>query len=168
MKRFHPWLGLLSAALVLATPTSAQQNAIDVKVVSYKQLGETVTQLKGKVVVVDFWALTCVPCRKEFPHLVEMQKKYAKAGMAAISVSVDDPKDPETLPKVKQFLQQQGAAFTNLVLDEPPEVWQKKLETDGVPVVFVFNQKREIYKKYKDDVKYSDVEKDVRTLLDQK
>ena len=64
----YRWLGLVCLALWLAVPGSAQQNSIEVKVVSYKQLGETVTQFKGKVVVVDFWGLTCVPCVKEFPH----------------------------------------------------------------------------------------------------
>jgi thiol-disulfide isomerase/thioredoxin len=44
---------------------------------------------KGKVVLVDFWATWCPPCRKVIPHLAELHKKYRKKGLVVVGVSVD-------------------------------------------------------------------------------
>lgn len=66
-----------------------------------------------------------------------MHKKHAKDGLAAVSLSLDDPKDKHDVLK---FLQQQGATFTNLILDESQEFWQEKFKFDGPPSVFVFSR----------------------------
>ena len=49
---------------------------------------------RGKVVLLDFWATWCVPCREETPHLVELQQKYRDSGLQIIGVSMDDSPDP--------------------------------------------------------------------------
>lgn len=45
---------------------------------------------RGKVVVVDFWASWCVPCRRSFPWLDEMQRKYGEQGLVVIGINEDD------------------------------------------------------------------------------
>ncbi len=52
--------------------------------------------LKGKVVLINFWATWCGPCRMETPWLVELQEKYRGQGFRAVGISVDDP--PEAIP----------------------------------------------------------------------
>jgi len=47
-------------------------------------------QFKGKVVVIDFWATWCPPCRAEIPGYVELMKKYGKDGLVIIGVSMDE------------------------------------------------------------------------------
>src|SRR5207237_8140700 len=60
-----------------------------------------VSDLRGKIVVLNFWATWCVPCRAEMPLLVEAEKEYAPRGVAFIAVSLDDR---ETRPKIPDFL----------------------------------------------------------------
>ena len=51
------------------------------------------SQFKGKVLVLDFWATWCGPCKVEMPHFVEFQDKYGKDGLQIVGVSVDDTPD---------------------------------------------------------------------------
>src|SRR5262245_58454037 len=115
----------------LTTPTPAQApDKVELRPVRYDGLTDVLKQNRGKVIVVDFWADFCIPCKREFPHLVALHQKYAKDGFVAVSVSLDDPTDDDAKAKALKFLQAQKATFTNLLLDEKPEVWQAKLKID--------------------------------------
>ena len=59
------------------------------------------SDFKGKVIILNFWATWCVPCRAEIPALVELQSKYGAKGLQVIGVSVDDP-----IEKMKPFVDQ--------------------------------------------------------------
>ena len=59
------------------------------------------TDFKGKILVLNFWATWCIPCRAEIPALVELQAKYARNGLQVIGVSIDDPAE-----KMKPFVGQ--------------------------------------------------------------
>jgi thiol-disulfide isomerase/thioredoxin len=97
-----------------------------VRLVKYGELRGMLRQNAGRVVVVDFWSSTCVPCRRLFPHLVAMRQKYAGLGLVVITVNVDDDaRQKETPEAVLQFLRTQKATFTNLMLDEAPEILEK-------------------------------------------
>lgn len=97
-----------------------------------------------------------------------MQKKYGPKALAAISVSLDEASDTKARANVMKFLTEQGARFTNLLLDEKPEFWQEKLHFDGPPCVFVFNADGEVEKQFKDEFTYADVEKVVKALVGKK
>jgi hypothetical protein len=96
-----------------------------------------------------------------------MHRKFGKQGFVAISVSVDDVNDKESVDEVKKFLRECKATMSNYLLDEAPEVWQKKLNTDSVPCIFVFNRSGKIEQKYL-EAKHELVEKLVERLLKQK
>jgi thiol-disulfide isomerase/thioredoxin len=60
-----------------------------------------VSDYRGKLVLLNFWATWCVPCRAEMPMLVEAEKAYAPRGVVFIAVSLDDR---ETRPKIPDFV----------------------------------------------------------------
>jgi peroxiredoxin len=71
--------------------------------------GKTVSsaQFKGKVVVLDFWATWCAPCKEEIPGFIELQKKYAADGLVFVGVSVDH--DGDLI--VKKFIKDHGINY---------------------------------------------------------
>jgi len=78
---------------------------------------------------------------KKFPHLVEMHKKLGPRGLVVISVHAEDEAiDREQQGRVLKFLQKQDATQINLILDEPMELWGKKLDIDLKPCLYVFNR----------------------------
>jgi len=87
---------MLAAIILAATPAvGSTANALN--------LGD----YQGKVVVLDFWASWCVPCRRSFPWLNEMQHKYADDGLVVIAVNLDNQASD-----AEAFLQHYPADFS--------------------------------------------------------
>lgn len=77
---------------------------------------KTIAEAKGKVVIVDFWATYCDPCRKSFPKYQELVDQFG-GDLAVIAVSVDEPGDV-SIDKIKEFANETGVKF--------PIVWDKE------------------------------------------
>jgi len=153
-----------AAVAVLAADPPKPAEPVRLNAVKYDDLGDAVRKLKGKVVVLDFWADYCLPCKREFPKLVALHRKYAADGLSAVSVSLDEKTGHDG---AKAFLEARGAAFANYRLDEVPAVWQAKLKVQGPPLVYVFNRRGELEQKFADDIDYAAVEKLAAELLKQ-
>lgn len=96
MKRFI--LPLLFLALLLPCLAQAQ----DFKTVGLKELTTLVAQNKGKVVMINFFATWCPPCREEIPALVDLAKKYGdKVVIVGLSVDEDTGPLPAFLKRMK-------------------------------------------------------------------
>lgn len=94
-------------------PPSARPEDVKVHVVDEAGFAEALQRHRGKVVLVDFWALWCLECLELFPHTVQLHQRFADQGLRVISVSLDDP--DEGRPAVIKFLTDRGAGFENLI-----------------------------------------------------
>jgi thiol-disulfide isomerase/thioredoxin len=73
-------------------------------------LEKRLAQEKGRVVLLNFWATWCEPCREEFPALSKLQKAYAGKGLRVLGLSTDFASQ---IPAVEKFLDAQRPAFPN-------------------------------------------------------
>jgi len=114
---------------------------------------------KGKVVLVDFWATWCEPCKKSFPAIEALRVKYGASGLEIVGISEDD--EPAG---VKGFGDKFGAKF--------PLVWDKdksmagKWHPDTMPSTFIVDKQgvvRFVHIGYHDDEK--EIETEVKSLL---
>lgn len=171
MMRRTRWAGLAALLALLAAAPAFAEEKVELKVMKYDDLAKIIRDNKGKVIVVDFWQDFCITCKKEFPNLLELQKKYGK-DLVAVSVNLDDPNDKEDRAKVEKFLNSKKATnIINVMLDEKEEVWKKKLKVTSFPTVFVFNQEGKYEKRYPEDkaeFDYTDVGKVVVELMKKK
>ena len=113
---------------------------------------------RGKVVLLDFWATWCVPCREETPHFVELQQKYGDRGLQIIGVSMDDSPDP-----VRPFYQQFHMNYP--VVMGTADVGSAYGGVLGLPIAFLIDRDGRIYSKHMGATAAAVFEKDVTSLL---
>ena len=77
----------------LSCPADAKPANLNFTLKDANNRDVALSQYKGKVIVIDFWATWCGPCKVEIPHFVEFQDKYGKAGLQIVGISVDDTAD---------------------------------------------------------------------------
>ena len=146
----------------------------EVKLVPVKWKGyleQVASHKDAKLIVVDAWASWCGPCMENFPHLVDMHRKYADQGLVAISLSMDEADVPKKVAAATKFLKEQKALFTNLILDERLDDGFEKLNLGTIPAVFVYTPDGKELKRFtQDDVDkprftYEEVEAFVKDYL---
>lgn len=92
----------------------------------------TLQELKGKVVLVNFWATWCPPCRKEMPDLEKLYKEFAGQGFVVLSISDED------LAKVRPFIEK--GKFSYPVLLDPGRKVNDEFVVEGIPKSFVYDR----------------------------
>jgi thiol-disulfide isomerase/thioredoxin len=68
---------------------------------------------RGRVVLIDFWAISCIPCVKELPHLVEVYNKYHNDGFEIISICLDSA-DKTTLDELRRWISDKGMKWRHI------------------------------------------------------
>jgi cytochrome c biogenesis protein CcmG/thiol:disulfide interchange protein DsbE len=94
-------------------------------------------RFRGKVVLMDFWASWCEPCRHSFPWLNDMQTKYADRGLVVIGVNVDRER-----AAAERFLRDVPAAFQ--IVYDPAGTLAAKYDLPGMPVSYVIGPNGQI------------------------
>ena len=92
----------------------------------------TLSELRGKIVLVNFWATWCPPCRAEMPNLDIIYTHYAPEGLVILSITDENPFT------VNSFLQ--GKSYHPPVLIDAGDAVHKQFHITGIPQTFVFNR----------------------------
>ena len=117
------WIAGLSVATLLIMLSGVAGAAENLQLDEYE----------GKVVMLDFWASWCVPCRRSFPWMNEMQQKYADRGLVVIAVNLDNNSDDAA-----SFLQEYPAKF-QIVYDTNKEL-ARQFEVQAMPSSFLIGR----------------------------
>jgi len=123
--------------------------------------GQTVklSDLKGKVVLVDFWATWCQPCTIMIPWFIEFQNRYGPQGLAVVGVAMDD----EGLSAVKPYVQKSAMNYTVVIgTEDAADAWGGIF---GLPTSFIIDRQGRIQAKHIGLVSRDVFEKDIRGLL---
>ena len=113
-------------------------DGVTLKPVKFAAMIKQVAAKQARLTVVDAWATWCGPCKENFPHLVDMHKKYGGKGIEFASLCLDDATKPKKVAEATEFLTGSKANFTNFLLDESQDDAFEKLDITAIPAVFLF------------------------------
>ena len=102
------------------------------------------SEYKGKVLVLDFYATWCVPCRDSVPHLIGLQKKYGEQGLVVVGLNVGGEDD---YPKVPEFAKEFGIQYMLGIPDEDLVTFLLA-DSDAIPQTFVFDRQGQLVQRF--------------------
>jgi thiol-disulfide isomerase/thioredoxin len=101
----------------------------------------TLSALKGKVVLLDFWATWCGPCKESIPHLIQLYKGYQEKGFELIGMSTDKPGDVEM---VRRFIHSMDIPYPIIMT---PEEVARNYKITGLPTTVLIDKKGRVREK---------------------
>jgi thiol-disulfide isomerase/thioredoxin len=145
-------------AIELAAGPSAEKKADDkpkvtVEIGGWQQTLKRVASHKGKIVVLDAWSTSCEPCKKEFPNLVALHRKYEAKGVVCMTINSDyigaRNKPPEYYrERVLKFLEKHEATFENFMSNTPSDELYEQMDLASIPAVWVFGREGKLVKRF--------------------
>jgi len=121
---------------------------------------------KGRVVVVDFWATWCSPCREEMPLLVRLGAKYRQRGLRLITVSCDEPEEEAG---ALQFLQEHrvsGPGYVKRVEDDEKFInFVDRKWSGALPALFLYDKSGRLARSFVGETDMTELEKAILKLL---
>jgi thiol-disulfide isomerase/thioredoxin len=137
-------------------PDQSPPPSVSLEIKSWKETEALIAAQTGKVVVVDLWSTSCVPCMREFPQLVALHNKYPSDKITCISVSCDyeglesEPPESKKLSVLK-FLKSTKATCTNLLLSDADLDVYEAIGLAAIPAVYVYDTKGKLAKRFDND-----------------
>ncbi len=122
---------------------------------------QSLAQFKGRIVVLNFWATYCVPCRKEMPDLSAIQNEYAALGVQVIGASTDEAEDRA---KVLQFIKDVKINFPVWVGATSQDLLRFGVGT-ALPATIIIDREGKTVKMISGIVNLTDLKKDIDAML---
>ena len=154
------WNGTAAAASNGACAANAKKANLDFTVTDMNGKSVSLSSFKGKVIVLDFWATWCPPCKAEIPGFVELQEAYGSQGLQVLGVSVDDTAD-KLHPFAAEF-KMNYPVLVGLGRDDLQDAYGPMW---GIPTTFLINRDGKICRKHSGMVGKERYEEDIRGLL---
>jgi len=120
----------------------------------------TLEQLRGKAVIVNFWATTCPGCILEIPALVALSQKYAEQNLVIIGVAMDY--DPES--QVREMVRQKNMSYP-VVLDSSGELAKAFGNVSLTPTTFFISKQGTIFKHKLGEISHAELETTIQSLI---
>jgi cytochrome c biogenesis protein CcmG/thiol:disulfide interchange protein DsbE len=132
---------ILAATIACAPPGQPDPQAVPAPEFSIQDLGGntlTLASFKGKVLVINFWATWCPPCRKEIPDFIAAYKELQDEGLEILGLSVDETTGPALL----EWTRKQGINYP--IALATPEIVRAYEPGDFIPATIVIDRKGRI------------------------
>lgn len=134
---------LLAPVAASAQLTQTPPQAPDTKFLTLEGKTVSLSDFKGKVVLLDFWATWCGPCRMEMPTLQKVQDALGSKGLVIVGISLD--KNPPL--QVPPFLKKLGISYRNLA-DNPQDPCVRKWNVARIPKMYLIDRKGRIVREW--------------------
>ncbi len=155
-------------SLEVLSPSVAEREAaksigqtVDLTLKDLSGVNQSLQSLKGRIVVLNFWATYCIPCRTEMPDLAAVQNEFAPLGVQVIGVSTDDVADRN---KVLQFVRETKVNFPIWIGGSAADMVRFGLGT-ALPGTVVINREGQIAKIISGVVNQAALRKEIESLL---
>ena len=152
-------LCLVSQACTPTRPVKSFKTAYDFALNDSKGVRIRLSDYKGRVVLLNFWATFCHGCVLEIPWFIEFQERYKGSGLSVIGVSIDESWKP-----VKAFIEEKKVNYP-ILLDT--EGLRNRYELNAMPMTLLINRRGDIAASYIGVVDKGACESKLRALLDE-
>ncbi|HEY7290725.1 MAG TPA: TlpA disulfide reductase family protein [Vicinamibacterales bacterium] len=152
--------GFEAGAGAASCPADAKPANLNFTLKDVSNADVKLSSFKGKVILLDFWATWCGPCKIEIPWFIEFQNKYAKAGLQVVGISVDD-----TLAKLKPYVSDMKMNYVVLQGLDHDDVQDAYGPMFGIPVTAVISREGKVCMKHAGLASKASFETMIRGLL---
>ena len=119
----------------------------------------SLSDFKGSIIMLDFFATWCPHCRKEMPGFLELREEYGDKGLVVLGIASESPEE------VKDFVEELEINFPMLV-DDNESVGNLYGPVDSIPTTFLVDKEGKIVKIYEGFTEKDDFENDLKELLE--